>query len=61
MAKRENNYSRTQSRTDYKEIDPALIESTLDYLENTGKLKSHMVLPPRHISPRAVKYYDIII
>lgn len=59
MAKRENNYSRTDERTDFK--DPKNIELSLDYLESAGKLKQKMVLPPRFITPRCIEYYDSVI
>lgn len=59
MAKRDNNYSRTIERTDFREYED--IESCLDYIEKNGKLKYNMVLPPKYISPRCNKYYDILV
>lgn len=55
MAKRENNYSRTDARADFK--SPQNIEDSLNYLERVGKLKSKMVLPPKYISERCTAYY----
>jgi len=59
MAKRENNYSRTDERTDFK--SPENIELSLTHLENVGKLKTKMRLPPKYISQRCNDYYDNII
>lgn len=59
MAKRDNNYSLTTARADYKK--PTNIEDTLDFLEKHGKLPPKKVMPPKLINERCVKYYAEII
>jgi hypothetical protein len=59
MAKRENNYSLTQNRNDYKV--PTNIEATLDYLEINGKLPNKKVMPPNLINERCLDYYSKIL
>lgn len=55
MAKRENNYSLTENRTDYKK--PTNIEETLDFLEINGKLPTKKVMPPNMVNNRCIEYY----
>lgn len=59
MAKRDNNYSRTADRADYKK--PTDVEDTLDFLEKQGKLPSKKVMPPKFINDRCIEYYEYII
>ncbi len=59
MAKRDNNYSRTKDRRDYK--TPENIELSLDYLEVHGKLKPRIILPSKYINPKCLDYYNKII
>ena len=59
MAKRDNNYSQTVERSDYKV--PTDIKDTLDFLEKNGKLPLKKVMPPNMINDRCMLYYDRII
>ena len=58
MAKRVNNYTRTEDRLDFKKTDNE--ESVLDYLESYGKLQNKKVLQPSKVNMRCIPYYDII-
>lgn len=59
MAKRDNNYTRTKDRKDYKE--PEDIDATLLFLEKNGKLPPKAKLPPRYISELCKNYYYQIL
>jgi len=59
MAKRDNNYSQTQDRVDYKK--PEDIDNSLNFLEEYGKLPTKKVLPPKLINDRCNKYYDRLL
>ena len=59
MAKRDNNYSRTDERADYVKTDN--IEEALDYLEKQGKLKPKVKLQPKYINERCLEYYDKVV
>lgn len=59
MAKRINNYSRTESRKDFEKTDN--VEDALDFLEQQGKLKPKVKLKQSFINERCVNYYDLVV
>lgn len=58
MAKRQNNYSRIEDRSDYIKTDNE--DYVLEYLEKNGKLPHNKCLKPSKINKKCLIYYNII-